>query len=328
MNMIELLRSNNSTASWLDELEAIGAPAFPVELPSAGELPHVLLRLTVPHQDIDELIAVTATLRGSAELWWLLERCTHALAREIGQLEEQASMPRLPEELGALQHYFYVLVFLALRPHVQAFHHARGIPDDVSWSTLADLGRNMAIYRQKYGSGGLEVPWWIRLHFRGTIYEQGRLQFERARLGKRTGRAISEAGLPYGPGDPVLSVHIPEYCGPLTPEACDASFARAKAFFARYFPEEHYAIGVCHSWLLDEQLAEYLPATSNIVRFGRRFRPAYRPDDDDTDIIEFVFRRPKATLDELPRRTALERAVVDHIRSGRHWHGGAGWLLL
>jgi len=324
----EQLCANQATASWLEQLDAAGAPPFPVELPSVGELPPVLLRLTVPHQDINELIAALAALRRSPDGWWLLERCVHALAREMGQIDAPASLPSLPDGMGSLQRYFYALVFVALLPQVQAFHRARGIPDEVSWLTLADLGRNMALYRQKYGVGGLEVPYWIRLHFRGALYDLGRLQFERAKLGKRTGRAITEAGLPYGPGDAVLSVHIPEYCGPLAPEACDASFARAREFFPRYFPEESYAVAVCHSWLLDEQLAEYLPQNSNIVRFGQRFRPAYRPDDSDADIIEFVFRRPSATLDQLPRRTTLERAVVDHIRSGRHWHGGVGWLLL
>lgn len=326
--ILSSLRSNDATAGWLAELEALGAPPFAVELPAAGELPPVLLKLAVPHQDIDELIAALATIRGSAEAWWLFERCVHALDREIGQLESSAAMPQLPDAMGSLQRYFYVLVFVALLPRVQAFHRARAIPDEVSWLILADLGRNMSIHRSKYGSGGLEVPWWIRLHFRGVIYQLGRLQFERATLGKRTGRAIQAAGLPYGPGDPVLSVHIPEYFGPLSPEACDNSFASAGRFFARYFPEQPYAIAVCHSWLLDEQLAEYLPASGNIVSFGRRFRSAYRPDDDDTDILEFVFRLPNASLDELPQRTSLERAVVEHIRSGRHWHGGAGWLLL
>lgn len=166
------------------------------------------------------------------------------------------------------------------------------------------------------------------VHFRGLLYALGRLQFERSKLGNRTGRAVAAAGLSYGPGDPVLSVHIPAFYGPITPEACDASFMRAKGFFARHFPETVYAIATCHSWLLDEQLAEYLPEHSNIIRFQQRFRQAYRPDDDDEAIIHFVFRRTLRDLAQLPQRNSMERAVVAHIRSGRHWHGGAGWLAL
>jgi hypothetical protein len=114
----------------------------------------------------------------------------------------------------------------------------------------------------------------------------------------------------------------------MTPAACDASFTHAKEFFARHFPEEDYHIAVCRSWLLDDQLADYLPADGNIVQFQRRFRPAYRPHDDDEDILRFVFGRITPGLDGLPQRTALERAVVGHLKAGNHWSGGAGWLEL
>jgi hypothetical protein len=114
----------------------------------------------------------------------------------------------------------------------------------------------------------------------------------------------------------------------MSPTACDESFAQASEFFPRHFPGEDYRTAVCYSWLLDEQLAEYLPAESNIIRFQRRFRPAYTPREDDSVIKQFVFGDRAANVDECPRRTALERAVVDHIKAGRHWHNGSGWLEL
>jgi hypothetical protein len=30
----------------------------------------------------------------------------------------------------------------------------------------------------------------------------------------------------------------------------------------------------------------------------------------------------------LPRRTTLECAIIDHIKAGRHWRAGSGWLTL
>jgi hypothetical protein len=324
----ELLRAGQNTRTWLEHLETIGEPNFEVRLPSAGELPPVLLDLAVPHEDIGALVALLPSLRQSQDLWWLLERCAHSLVRDMGTLERPPWFPELPESIGVMHRYFYVYVFLAVLPQVREYHRSRGIPEDVSRLSLADLGRHMAVYRRHFGCGGLDAPFWMMLHFRGTIYDLGRLQFERTRLGDRLGGAISSAGLPYGPGDLALSVHIPQFWGPMTPEACDASFERAKTFFARHFPEEQYGIAVCHSWLLDDQLAEYLPETSNIVRFQRRFQLAYRLDVDDQSIIRFVTGRINPKLEELPRRTVLERAIVDHLQAGRHWHGGAGWVKL
>jgi hypothetical protein len=50
--------------------------------------------------------------------------------------------------------------------------------------------------------------------------------------------------------------------------------------------------------------------------------------DGDRAVFEFVFRRVRPSLDELPQRTTLERAVVTHLRSGRHWQSRLGWIAL
>ena len=297
-----------------------------VALPSAVDLPGVLLGLAVPHEDVDDLVALLPYPDRDPQVWWLLRRSVQALVRAMGTLHGPADVARLPGQAGGLHRYFPVYVFVAALPHVRAYHRSRGIPDEVSRLTLADLGRAMARHRTRHGIGGLDLGHWLVPHFVGGLYQLGRLQFQRARLDGRTGRAIAAAGLSYGPGDPALAVHIPAYCGPLSPAACDASFARARTFFARHFPEERPGVATCHSWLLDPQLAGYLPAGANILAFQRRFRLAYPPEPDDGAIVEFVFGRRDAALDDPPRRTTLERAVVDHLRAGRHWCSGAGWL--
>jgi hypothetical protein len=173
------------------------------------------------------------------------------------------------------------------------------------------------------------------LHFSGAIYALGRLQFNPYHL--RTGPAgplfwyeapdprAGEEGL--RPGDPALGMHIPE-AGPLTPEECDASVRAARAFYAAHFPEHRFRVITCTSWLLDDQLAEYLPATSNIMRFQRMFTLVPGAWDTNDDIVQFVFHRPASALDEVRPRTTLERAIVAHIRARRIWRLRTGWLPL
>jgi hypothetical protein len=120
-------------------------------------------------------------------------------------------------------------------------------------------------------------------------------------------------------------VHIPE-AGPLTPAACDASLRTARPFFEAHFPEHPFRVATCTSWLLDDQLADHLPATSNIVRFQRRFELVPGALDSD-DAFDFVFRRPESAIDELAPRTTLERAIVGHVRGGRRWRLRTGWLV-
>ncbi|MGH3097980.1 MAG: hypothetical protein ACRDMV_18510 [Streptosporangiales bacterium] len=45
-------------------------------------------------------------------------------------------------------------------------------------------------------------------------------------------------------------------------------------------------------------------------------------------MLEFVFRRTDQPIDQLPQSSTLERAVVAHLRAGRHWRVRTGWLTL
>ncbi|MET9389255.1 acyltransferase domain-containing protein [Streptomyces sp. NPDC006624] len=316
-------------------------------LPDADALPEILLDLAVPHEDINDVVAARRTLTADAGAMALLEECVEDLVQDLGEagvavpLDER--LARAPAELSP---YFAVYVFVAALPHTLAYHRARGIPADISRRTLADLGRNMAFHRRQHGRAGVQVPRWLTRHFRGELYQLGRLQFERARLGQRTGRAVAAAGLDLAPQEPCLHLHIPDFLGPLSPAACDRSLALAREFFARHFPQERYRVAACRSWLLDPQLRRYLDPESNIIRFQARFEAASdageagrdavkaasdageEPEPADTEPVRFVFGDPDLPVESLPRRTSVERAVGDHLRAGGHWYTGHGWFAL
>lgn len=299
------------------------------ELPEADDLANDLLDLAVPHEDINELLALRGRMMADPDLRRLLATGVRELAEDMGRIGGGGELPRPQDEVSSVGRYFVVYVFVAALPYIRAYHRERSVPDDVSRRTLADLGRHMAVHRRRHSTGGLLAPGWIGLHFRGENYQLGRLQFQRSRLGRRTGEALRAAGLPYGPDTLALHVHLPDFLGPITPAACDRSFARAREFFARHFPDEPYRVATCHSWVLDPQLAGYLPHDSNIVRFQQRFRPAYEETEtDDAGPVGFVFGDPELSPDALPRRTGVERAIGDHLRAGRHWYGGHGWFAL
>ncbi|SEH00085.1 hypothetical protein SAMN05444920_11564 [Nonomuraea solani] len=303
---------------WLAHLESLGG--FDLALPG-GDLADELLRLAVPHEDVNAVLA--ARPEPGTWQWWLAERCAHSLVSTMGEMADPPPFQSLPE-LGP---YFYVYVFLATLPHTRAYHRELGVPEEVSWATFTDLGRNMAVHRKRFGTGGLLVPYWFMLHARGILYELGRLQFNRDTLGRTTGETLRAAGLPVGPGSPSLGVHVPDFHGPLTPEACDASFERARRFFPRHFPGDEVRVMTCGSWLLDDQLARYLPADSNILAFQRRFHLLHR--FDNSDLLAFVFGGDAPSPGDaaaLPRRTRLERGIADHLAAGGTWYGRMGWL--
>ncbi|AJE81154.1 Dbv8 protein [Streptomyces albus] len=299
--------------AWLRRLAETGPPARPPELPGPEEARVLLDRLRVAAEDREEILATLPAAAADPVLRWILDRAHQVLLDGMGEPSGQDTFPVLPDEHGAGARYYLVLLYLATLPATLRFHADRGIPEESSWETLGQLGEVLDIHRHKYGRGGVHVPGWLTLHLRGAIHRLGRLQFELSRW----------------EGRPVLSVHIPAVGGPISAEACDSSFARARPFFAAHFPEHGAELAVCHSWLLDPQLAAYLPEESNVVRFMRRWELyAGQEEERDGSILEFVFRHTGQPLEQLPQRTSLERAAVAHLRAGGHWRAPSGWTRL
>ena len=322
--------------AWVESLEAIGPVPGCFALPPPDSARRLLDHLGLDAEDREAVVNALPTLTNEPELWWLLERAYHSLLVEIGRNDAiYGRSPMLPDRLGVQGRCFWVFVFLAVVPDIRRWHLERGVPDDVSWETLADLGRHMWLYRRRTGSAGLDTPWWIGLHFRGALFALGRLQFNPYQL--RTGpagplfwydaSAVEALGDEFRPGAPVLGAHIPE-SGPLDPRSVDESLRMAGGFFDTHFPERASRIVTCTSWLLDDQLLNYLPESSNIVQFQRRFTLLPGALDSDNSTLQFVLGRVPIALSELQPRTTLERALVKHIAEGGHWRNRTGWLRL
>lgn len=302
----------------LDELMALEPEPGAARLPDDAEAAALLARLNVTGEDAAEAVAALPQRTSQPELWWLLERCRARLVHDMGGTGFLTPSPQLPRELGPTGRYFYLAVLLATLKETRRFHAAHGIPDEVSWASLGDLGEKVRLYRRFHGIGGFDLQDWLTLHFRGALYALGRLQFHRT--------VIPADFTDLTPGTPALGVHIPE-TGPMTREACEGSLRAAPAFFDKHFGIRH-RVAICTSWLLDTQLGEYLPEDSNILQFQRRFHLLSEARPGDSDILKFVFCRPDNELGTLPQDTALQRAVVTHLRAGRHWLVRTGWLEL
>lgn len=316
------------------------------DLPSAGEftLPDdaaadaLLQWLGAAAIDRAETLSARPDPVEHPELWWVLDRAYRQLVATMGDTDVLA-WPLLPPDMGAVGRNAYVWLFLAAVPAVRAYHEKRGIPDEVSRASLADLGQQLGVHRRIFGDGGLHTARWLTLAFRGAIYSLGRLQFNRLTIGFDPPPPSDGIATPTK-GEYAIGLHISE-TGPMDPDACSASIARAREFFPAYFPDEPVRFATCGSWLLDDQLATYLPESSNIVRFLRRFQLIPKEPETgawtsgDRAIVEFVFRRiyrgedyPSELIAALPRETTLQRAIIGHLEAGRHWQVRVGWFPL
>ncbi|MGD0592553.1 MAG: acyltransferase domain-containing protein [Acidimicrobiales bacterium] len=327
---------------WAEGLDGVGEPPGEVSLPPPQEARELLGRLGVTGADAADVVSTLPSAATSPEWWWLLERSCHRLTQAMGRpAEPHGGWPSWvggEDECPLERRCFMAHVFLATMPRTMAWHRSRGISEDISWASMADLARHMAVHRQMYSATGVDAPWWLTMCLRAEMFDLGRLQFNWLHLGVGDesppwypAEEAERRGVGFRYGDACVGVHIPE-SGPMTPAACDDSFERAKGFFAEFFPlrDQRRRLATCWSWLLDDQLADWLSAESNIMRFQRRFELVPGSVEDDEEMLRFVFRVPEplACLDSLPQRTALERAAVAHLRAGGHWRLRSGWVDL
>lgn len=280
-------------------------------LPSNEVAEGLCVRLAVERVDQESVLAARPDPELHPQLWRALSRSCQQLLAQLGRrLPGDPAWAPLPDSTGPVGRHLFVWAFLAVVPQVREYHATIGLSDDESWDSLSALGEELASSRRLTGRAGLDATWGLPLVFSGVGFRLGRLAFERDVSG-------------------YLNTHIPSSADPLTDAACDASFLRA-AEVAAQFPEQVVGFA-CHSWLMDTQLAQYLPASSNIIRFQRRFTSFTDRTPADWAPLEHVFHRrydgpavPAALLDELPQRTTLERAIVAHLRQGGHWYNQTG----
>ncbi len=348
------LRLLGPELQWARRLEAFAPPPGGLETLSQAQVADRLAELGVAGEDAVEIVATTPSPVSTPEWWWLLERCAGRLVAAIGKPEERRGWwpdwvgPRSTPE----RRCFMAHVYLAVAPFTARWHRSRGIADSVSRDSFADLARHLAIHRRVYGCTGIDNAWWLTMSLRGEVFDLGRLQFNWFTWGTREHAPFwypwEEAELlgdGFRKGDGCLGVHIPE-TGALDPRACDESVAAAAHFFREHFAEGFPAgrrrLATCLSWLLDDQLAAFLPETSNIIAFQRRFERLEGGYVSDREVLDFVYRLPLADppavvtdphsalswLDWLQPASTLEKAVVEHLRAGGHWRVRMGWFEL
>ncbi len=227
----------------------------------------------------------------------------------------------------------YGLLVLSGIHRFNEVYTSHGISDTIIQDTLRDVHRAFNTCLESLGCPGVMRMRWLTHHLTHRIVELGRLQFEMGRVDTKLDEAerdelqsdhacIRRLGLTLE--SPVLWIHIPR-SGPLIPEACEDSFSQATSFFPVHFPHHRAKAMLCRSWLMDPQLAEYLPADSNICRFLKRFELLGFERDSD-EVQSFVFGQVYQDITQAPQRTTLDRAIVKHLKRGGVWRVGLGRL--
>jgi hypothetical protein len=200
-----------------------------------------------------------------------------------------------------------LLSFLFLCEKLSAEHKRLGIDEEITRDTLSDLvtwTKNYTLCRRELYLGELH---WLKSHFSSKLFKLGRLQFKMA--------YAKEDQEKYGikKDAPIIEIHIPRG-EKLSAEECQRSIALAKEFFSKFFPCFKYEYMSCDSWLLDENLSDYLSADSNIIKFASLFNRISRKES--SSIIKYLWRwdtTPENLIYEAPTSSLASRVKEDFL---------------
>jgi hypothetical protein len=285
-----------------------------------------LALFAVPPADLAGVRRAAAAAGADADLADWVGRTAADLAGAMGMPSPPPALTARPEGDPAVLAYLPVVAFAETLPATLAWAESRGVPPALMAATLRDVGRMLQRNRVWFGRAGLdqELAGWLPRHLAGSLLEIGRLQHERSTPGMRTSAWLLAEGADWSPGELAVNLHIPQ-SGPLDPTAVRESLHAGRTVLRKRFPEHRLRVQYCISWLLDPQLLEHLPASSNIVAFQRMFRIGPATDDDgDASVRKFVFGNAPGAPADLPQRSSLERAAVAHWTAGRHWRVHVG----
>ncbi len=298
-----------------------------------GDIKAALSEVRVPSSVIEDVVAHWSKFRANGEWVSLLASLVEWVEQCRGDVDAPIPIWDDLDEAGSNGRLFYFYLFVVCYHDACEFLRRGGCPPDVLDSTMTVLPRHVQVHERKRGTVGIDPGWWLLPVLRGELVQVGSLQFHRVNLGvgslspapwysKEESSVLGEG---FRRGDPSVGIHIP-YRAALGSRELDSTFTRAREVLGSMWPIEQRRLATCQSWLLDQQLSDFLDPESHILQFQRRFTVLDRWYDNDEETVEFIFERPGVSLNELPRDTTLQRGILDLLERGGHWHAQPGWL--
>ena len=226
------------------------------------------------------------------------------------------------EMLDFHQYTAELLVFLCLSRRLRERYQERGLDLDIFDRSMADLRYKLEECKLVYGIRGSFVAGWFVGFFNLSRFGLGRLQFELISFGAE----YDKDGHVLTADSTVVKIHIPRSGEPLTPEACQDAYRRAKALFGDRVADP--CPFVCNSWLLFPGHDDFLPKHTNTYQFYKSFDIFAQGYTKNRSDLWRLFDTMDCNPDRLPTDTSLRRAYVEHLKRGGQTGWGRGVLFV
>lgn len=221
-----------------------------------------------------------------------------------------------------VEEYTMRFVFLACAfKRMREDYKTAGLPDELYWDTALDLKVKVLECKQLYGIWGTGTVAWYRIFFQLKIFRLGRLQFERSPF--RGKEPVVVDGVTVMPGQTVYNVHIPTG-GSISPEVCEDSFQKAKAFL-----KENPLILHCGSWLLYNENPRIFPSAKNVLAFREQFQIYESREKPEGEDLWRIFGKDfDGDVSKLPQNTSMQKETAAWLAAGRQIGIGFGLKIV
>lgn len=250
------------------------------------------------------------------------EEATGGVLRVLGSVEALPRLPKLFQETAWQEGYrelldilgedpkgYRMLCYMLLRAG-EAWEEFEklGLSREVYTDTMACFSRFVQEHRESYGHYGFDRGFWTVRQISCKLLRIGQLEYELTHLD----------------GTPAISLHIPSDARLIT-ALLRKSYQQARRLLDTAFPEYRDAPVFCCSWLLSPTLKTLLPPASNILRFQRSF--TITPVKSGGGYLQWVYKNPNLSLEDLPEDTSLQRKLKAYLLSGGTFADGKGMLI-
>nr|WP_308742289.1 acyltransferase domain-containing protein [uncultured Anaerocolumna sp.] len=235
-----------------------------------------------------------------------------------------AEIDKLSVELKEHSYTMSMLLLLLCAKPLMEKYSEKGLPEDIYWDSIKDLGYKLKECHHIYGIWGTFVRDWFPGYYQMSRFALGRMQYECASF---SFDSVTINGITIKSGDKVLMIHIPS-SGSFTKEERLESYHKAKDFYRKEFDNQPIPV-VCDSWLLYPAYKEVFPIHSNIRSFIDDFSYIYEKTEEEfLDAWRLFGSDYNKSPKDWPQTTSLQKAFAEYFISGGKAGIGYGIFIL
>ncbi len=237
-----------------------------------------------------------------------------------------ARLTELSEEMGVHEYTVHFVFFMVCSEILLERYKEKGISVDIYWESMMDMRYKFLECLDCKGIYGTFVASWFDGFFSMNRFGLGRFQYEYSEFDRDD--YTTESGIEIKEDESAIGFHIPWSGVSMTDEQRIASYKRAYEFFKDKVRDDGILLLKCGSWLLYEGHREFLPETSNVLRFMDDFiilESEEKPEFNDAWRLYggAGYKAPE----EWPETNSLYRAFKKRVLSGGKTGSGFGIVL-